>query len=270
MNDLSPAAFTGFTAELPYPPVGILVLRNVDPWFSSVKRYSGISFCHAVSSVAQGQELLVTPESISLCRWCPQALGLKAPDSSFESGIAPRLEGNVAGIYCATPGAFRENVRPDVVLVRASVEVFRKMTGFLGRDSFSADADLRRDATSLGDFFPGKVVGKAVGPVNRILAVFSRSALWRKFVGRVFRGEGVTALYDRIITRWLVNMSVCRNASVIPILRGKGNITRFCTGAIAWGGNDPSLMVAGFPWDTYRKLAPYLEYTGSDEDKKSG
>ena len=265
----------GGTIHLDIAPVGARFLAEGEAEPQDVMRYTGISYCAAVSAASSGKELFVAPGSITLCQWSPVALGLKAAENAFEKSIAPRAEAPVAGVYLAPIPHFLGGLEPQVVLVRTRRENFARMIAVLGRDSFLDARNMRRDATSLGGFFEEGAdsnrrvqPGRAVGPVNRLLGSLNRAGIWRKFIALIFKSTLITRIYDRIITRWLVNMSVCRNSTVIPFLEGRANISHFCTGAVAWGGNDPSLMTAGFPWEIWQKLAPHLEYAERKLDKK--
>ena len=257
----------GGTIHLDIAPVGARFLADGEAEPKDVMRYTGISYCAAVSAASSGRELLVAPGSITLCQWSPVALGLKAAENPFEKSIAPHAEPPAAGVYLAPIPHFLGGLEPQVVLVRTRRENFARMIAVLGQDSFLDARNMRRDATSLGGFLeegagPDRRVqpGRAVGPVNRLLGSLNRAGIWREFIALIFKSTLVTRIYDRIITRWLVNMSVCRNSTVIPFLEGRANISHFCTGAVAWGGNDPSLMTAGFPWEIWQKLDPHLEY----------
>lgn len=258
---------------LDVPPMGVRFIAGVEPGLDDVERFSGISFCRAIAEASFGRELLVVPGSLSVCQWAPVALGLKRPENEFEGDVSPRMEGPVAGVYLAPVDHYREGLVPHVVIVRTGMVNFREIISALGGASFLDPDAHGRDATSLGDFTSGRASGRAVGPVNRLLSFLNRAGAWRRFTALIFKSTRVTRIYNRLITRWLVNMSMCRNSTVIPFREGKANISHFCTGGIAWGGNDPSNMTSGFPWEIYQKIAPLLRYpltAQSHEDGEAG
>jgi len=261
------------SVTLDVPPTGVRFIAGDEPGLDDVERFSGISFCRAVAEASSGRELLVVPGSLTVCQWAPVALGLKRPENDFEREVAPRMEGPVAGVYLAPVDNFREGLVPHVVIVRTGMDNFRAIISALGGASFLDPDAHGRDATSLGDFTSGRASGRAVGPVNRLLSFLNRAGAWRRFTALIFTSTRVTRLYNRLITRWLVNMSMCRNSTVIPFREGKANVSHFCTGGIAWGGNDPSNMTSGFPWEIYLKIALLLRHqpiAPSREDGETG
>jgi hypothetical protein len=89
--------------------------------------------------------------------------------------------------------------------------------------------------------------------------------LWQKTTTFLFRSTIVTRLFDRFITKFMANMSVCRNSTLIPIQTGRANISFFCTGGIAWGKNFPDFLTSGFPYEIFRRIEPHLCYPGGRE-----
>jgi len=71
--------------------------------------------------------------------------------------------------------------------------------------------------------------------------------LWEIFTRIAFRSTFVTKIFDKFITKYMANMSMCRNSSVMPFQTKKANISYFCTGGVAWGKNDSRHMTSGFP-----------------------
>jgi hypothetical protein len=105
------------TIILELPLVGIKILRDSAIGFKGVEVYHGVSYCDAVRLATFGEELLVKPGSIEVCKWAPAVLGLKIPENSFERSLLPRLD-SVAGLFIAPLSRFPEGAPPDVAIVR--------------------------------------------------------------------------------------------------------------------------------------------------------
>jgi uncharacterized protein (DUF169 family) len=71
---------------------------------------------------------------------------------------------------------------------------------------------------------------------------------------------------ERIIKNTMGDMSVCRNSTVIPYLENAANVSFFCTGGIAWGGNEPSHLTSGIPCELFDKIYERLEFPGSTRE----
>ena len=89
---------------------------------------------------------------------------------------------------------------------------------------------------------------------NRALASLNRSENWCNFTKWVFDRQWTTCIFDMLLDKYLANMSIRRNSTVIPRLTGKANVSYFCTGGIAWGLNKPNHMTCGMPFSLYEKL----------------
>jgi hypothetical protein len=90
--------------------------------------------------------------------------------------------------------------------------------------------------------------------VNRILAILQKQEWFRKLIASIFRSEVVSDLFDRIISRTMADMSICRNSTVIPLKTGRANISFFCSGGIAWGMNRHEHMTSGWPYPIFKEL----------------
>ncbi len=251
---------------LELPPVGVKVLdRTTIGGFADIDLFSGVSYCQAVFGATFGMELLLRPGSLKVCKWVPVVLGFKNPENGFERTISPHLDEGTAGVYIAPLHMFRKGVTPDVAIIRTKPDHYRSMIDILGWDRFIDFTLLRQDRTALHTFRTAPPTGMsafAIRYFNGLLGVLNRFTLWHSFTALLFRSGPVTALFDRFITRYMANMSMCRNSTVIPFLERRANISYFCTGGIAWGKNDSRNMTAGFPYDLFLRLAPHLDYPG--------
>jgi uncharacterized protein (DUF169 family) len=248
--------------KLDVPPVGVKILESLDG-FEDVEVFRGVSYCEAVRRVTRSGEVLVTPESIDVCKWAPVVLGLKRPESSFEKGIWPRMDRPVAGYYIAPLAGFRWGVQPDVVILRGSPEQLREITGAIGEQALVSRyrGEIGKTALGVGESRWSLKV-KITHTVNRILAWLRRWKSWDRLTRFAFRSERLSSAMERLIRNNMGDMSICRNSTVIPYLEDGANISFFCTGGIAWGANQPSHLTAGFPFEMYERVCARLGFPG--------
>lgn len=257
--------------KLELPPVGIKILPDIMVGFDEVAVFQGVSYCEAIFRATFGQALLVKPDSIKVCQWVPIVLGFKSAANTFEHTIQPHLPRGTAGIYLAPLHLFRKDLKPDVVILRTRPENFRAMIDLLGWESFIDPSPYRQDVTALHTFQerpPRGFSAWAIRNVNAWLSSWNRFAAWQRFTSLIFRSTLVTRLFDRFITVFMANMSMCRNSLVIPFQAEKINISYFCTGGIAWGKNLAENMTAGCPWRLFQRLLPQLDYPGRAPNDK--
>lgn len=253
---------------LEIPPVGVQIIPAGDTSRAHIERFQGVSYCQAVLEATFGRELIVEARSIAVCQWAPVVLGLKEAANEFERSIEKHLAAGAGSLYLAPIDRFTGKDPPDVVIVRARLEQFRKIAGILGDDAFVSYRDFSRDETALDVVAGGWKKGFslwAIRSVNSALSCLNHISVWEKFTIFLFRSTTATRLLDRAITAFMANMSMCRNSTVIPLMTGKANISFFCTGGIAWGKNLPDFMTGGFPYDIYRRLDHVITSPGRAE-----
>lgn len=252
--------------KLELPPVGIKLLdkKNAGP-YEGKEKFSGVSYCEAVFESTFGKELVVRSESVKVCKWVPVVLGFKKAQNDFERSIEPHLEASTPGVYIAPLHLFRKDDTPDVVIVRTKPEHYRFIIEILGWESFIDYAKLKQDKTALHTFNmkpPEGFSALTIKYFNGALDALNRFDLWNSFTAFLFKSGFVTSLFDKFITRYMANMSMCRNSFVIPFQQNLANISYFCTGGVAWGKNDSRNMTSGFPYHLFRKLDAHLDYPG--------
>ena len=244
-------------------PVGVKVLRSLDG-FQGLEVFRGASYCEALEHATSGNEVLVTLESIDVCKWSPIVLGLKEPESPFEKGLGPRVDEPVAGYYLAPMSSFREGLAPDTVIVRGRPEQLREITDSLGEASLIRRYSGERGKTALGVRERGwSLRVKFTHRLNRLLARLGKLKSWDRFTRVAFRSEKVSSAFEMLLKRTVADMSVCRNSTVIPYFEDAANISFFCTGAVTWGGNNPANMTSGLPGELYDRVRERLEFPGS-------
>jgi uncharacterized protein (DUF169 family) len=228
-------------------PVGVSVFRSAAA-HSDVPVYHGVSYCDAVRRAGEGERLRVLPASIEVCGWAPVVLGLSAPANRFEQGLAPRLPYPIAGLLVAPLDRFPGE--PEVVVVRARLEVLRQMVQVLGPGALWEGHEGRLDRSANPALTGEQPTWRQglVATVNSALAALARYRRWQVFTRWLFRSSLVTVGFDALISRALADMSICRNSTVIPLLTGRVNASFFCTGGVTWGRNDPGHLTSGWPW----------------------
>lgn len=245
------------------PPVGVKVLRSLDG-FEAVGKYRGVSYCDAVRRATLGEELVVTPGSIEVCRWSPVVLGLKVPGGDFESGLEPRLEHPVAGIYLARLDRFADGVEaaggsgksfePDVVIARGRPAMLGRLASEMGEGALQSAYRGRIGWSALGMDDGGlgwRVM--LVHALNYPLSLAVRLEFVDRLIRKYFRRESVSRAFEKAAKNTVADMSVCRNSTVVPHLEESGNISFFCTGGVTWGGNSPGNMTSGFPYRLFNQ-----------------
>ena len=246
---------------LELPVLGVKVLEQTVEGCEA-PRYSGVSWCDAVRRATFGEELLVTPGSIDICKWSPVVLGLKVPETTFEKSLELRLEGPTAGVYVAPLWRFDQET-PDVLIVRGRQGQLRDLASRLGPGALTEKFKGRIgwSALGVGQRGPsGRVMLSRAS--NRALAYMRRSRNFDKAVKVAFKNDRVNYVFERMAKNAVADMSVCRNSVVVPLIEDAGNISFFCTGGVSWGGNSPSHMTSGFPGRMLDAILAEVEFPG--------
>ena len=233
-------------------PVGVRRLAGPDD-AAEVARFVGISYCDAVRQAGEGKMLRVVPGSIGVCHWAPVVLGHKEPGDGFEAGLEPRLEAPAEGLLLAPLDQFPGE--PEVVIVRTGREQLVKLMAALQPGDLWQGHEGELDLSALPALREGqhRLRQGLVTGVNRLLAWLARFRWWRRLTHRLFRSRTLTRAFEAVISRLLVDMSVCRNSTVVPMLSGQVNASFFCTGGITWGLNRAEQMTSGWPWALFEK-----------------
>jgi hypothetical protein len=241
------------------PPVGVRRLRHADD-AAEVPVYRGVSYCDAVrragTAGSEGGALRVLPGSIKVCRWAPIVLGLKRPEDAFERRLAPRLPYQPAGLLLGPLDGFPGE--PEVAILRADPEHLRPRLATAGPTGLWQGHAGKIDCSAL-PVLAGAARGARpmlIGAVNRLLAALAPSATWQALTRRLFRSRAVTTSFEALISRVLVDMSICRNSTVIPLLSGQANASFFCTGGVTWGLNPATYLTSGWPYAIYQSSQP--------------
>jgi len=252
------------TAKLTVPPVGVKIYREIPAWIAKQSTSRGVSFCEIIAAATAGSECWVDSSSITTCRWSPVVLGLKESAGDFEQNLSPRLPGGTAGIYLARLDDFHTNITPDVVVLRTTFDILRGLLITLGWEHAAWEvvetkrigkSALRHLKEEQNDWRT-----HLLKAVNRSLTAMDQVPGWSTLTAAVFKSRRITKAFDQIIKRSMADMSICRNSVVTPFITQKVNVSYFCTGAIAWGKNQPLNMAAGWPWPLWRQIRSNLSW----------
>jgi len=237
-------------------PVGVKFYSGDHNAPAGIPTFEGISYCDAVRRVTAGEELVVRAESITSCRWSPVVLGLKQAESGFEKRQEPRLEGTNAVLLAPLSGFEARGLEPDVVILRDEPETLRFLSRMVGENRCVREYAGELDKSALGYLWEDRsdLKVKLTLGVNRLLAILQKQEWFRKLIAAIFRSEIISGFFDRIISRTMADMSICRNSSVIPRKTGMANISFFCSGGIAWGMNRHQHMTSGWPYPVFKEL----------------
>jgi hypothetical protein len=160
-------------------------------------------------------------------------------------------------VYLAPVSRFNEALEPDVVIVRGSPVMLRKLAAQMGEGALQDTYRDRMEWTALGAGERGLSLRvMLVHAVNYTLSLLNRVKLFSDLTRWLFRRKWVTNIFEKMIRNALADMSMCRNSTVIPYVEDAGNISFFCTGGATWGGNSPRNMTSGFP---YHLIKPLLQ-----------
>ncbi len=245
------------TSSLHPAPVGVKFLLSQAEAWDELFPFKGTSYCQAVAQAGSpdGRGLLVRAESIGVCRWSPVVLGLKEPDGGFETRLEPRRD-RTWGVALATlPGFARVGMEPDVVILRGPAGSLKMKLAQLGKVNCAMEFAglMEKSALEVLEGGSGGWRARLIGVVNPALAWLNRVPGWKKTTELIFRSKTVSDLFDRLTATCMADMSVCRNSTVIPSVTGRANLSHFCTGGVAWGGNRPEHMTCGIPYELYAK-----------------
>lgn len=245
------------------PLIGVELLDSLEG-LEDIPRYRGVSYCDAVRLATFGEDLLLEPGCIDVCKWSPVILGLKEPEVPFEINLEPAVGRRLAGVRVAQLARLLEAGEvPDVVIVRGRIADLNRLAGAIGEGALQSKYRGRIAASALGRG-GGGVGPKALlaGVTNRVFGFLRKSKLFDRFSRRLFKSQAATSAFERLIRRAIADMSVCRNSTVIPVLEGAGNISFFCPGGITWGCNPPDFLTGGFPYPMIEKVYGSLDFPG--------
>ena len=222
-------------------PVGVCFLAEGEA--AGMSPCAVVGYCEALRRATGGEELLVRRESIIFCRWSPVVLGLKEAESGFERRQEPRLRETEA-VFLPLAAFEAREMQPDVVIIRGAPQTLNYLTSLVGRKSCAREHAEEVDKSALGYLWYRR-------PDCRIRLT---REWFQSLTATVFRSEAVSDLFDRIISRTMADMSMCRNSTVIPRKSGCANVSFFCSGGILWGGNRYDHMTSGWPYGVCEEL----------------
>ncbi len=271
--------------QLNVTPIGIKFLQEeempVD--FSIVKNPQDISYCSLIRLVRDEEEyskgIIVTKDSIKICKWSRVILGFKKPVKKFEKNIPIILEEPVAGIFLFNINTPKEEHplaqfigNPDIIQMIDTQEIMTSIIDFLGIESFTDEYIDQLQTSALAIFAKGKIDGgldakkleKKVKRIRRFNRIWDSKLILNKVVFNSLtwsmKSNTVCNAFAPFLEKNTALYAVCMNTVVIPYLKQKGNVSFIDTGGIAWMETSHKYMVMGLPNDIYKKIAAHLTF----------
>jgi len=256
-------------------PLGVKFLHNEDfPLdFGPIKTPDVRSFCDSFRLIGEeeySKGILITADNIKSCRWCSAMLGLKKPEHKIESKHSPRIEENIQGIFIYNMSNNIENQllkNPDVVIFVSSRNDMEFIINKLGIENFTTDYLLDLKVSALSLFLENEQVTNRIKrkrkQKTRSLKFFNwlfaskliSNKLMMKLITWLLKHYGVTTVMDPVLNKFMVTASFCRNATAIPYLSQKANVSYLDGGAIGWGEFPHKNMIIGIPGELYKQVA---------------
>jgi len=256
-------------------PFGVKILHNEDfPLdFGPIKTPEIRSFCDSLRLIGKEEYsngILITADKIKSCRWCPAMLGLKKPEHKVESKHSPRIEESVEGIYVYNMNNHIESkilTNPDVVIFISSRDNMEFIINKLGIENFTTDylQDLGVSAFSL--FLENEQVTtrtkrkrkqktRSLKFMNWLFSSkLMSNKIMLKFITWLLKHYGAASVMDPMLGKTMVMLATCRNATVIPYLSQKANVSYLDAGTIGWGEFPRKNMIIGIPGTLYSQVA---------------
>ena len=246
--------------RLPGPPVGVRI-GGADDAGMAAERFTGVSYCEAVTRAGRNGALIVDAASIQSCKWAPPVLGFKERESDFEKGLAPVLP-PTDSLLLAPIDRFPEDAPPDVVIVRGPRAAITALLTEVNESETAAEyaRGPHVDASALAVIRRGATDTAFHRAARRFFSGMRLMPGWKAATAVLFKSDLVTRAFEFVIRRTMADMSVCRNSTVIPRVTGKVNVSYFCAGGVTWGGNDGGEFTSGWPIALYRRIADRIEW----------
>ncbi len=242
--------------EVGYVPAGIKFYKNGES-LPQAELFHGISYCECVhkATTGSGTPYLLKAESIENCHWSPIVLGFRESDCTLDLKVGYNMNNIQALLIAPLPHYTTYGLTPDTVLVRSIPSEIAKLVKGSAREDVAWNLAGKLDSSALEIFDSETDASEKsrVMLVNKTLARLNKYSEWRKFTKWVFSNDATTYVFDLLLDRFLANMSMCRNTTVIPLVTGDINVSYFCTGGVAWGGNRPEHVTCGMPWAIAQK-----------------
>jgi uncharacterized protein (DUF169 family) len=241
-------------------PIGVKFLHGEEMPndYSVVKNPAVRSYCDAIRllrDIKEHKGIIITLDSIKICKRCPTILGLKT-DDKINKKLMVKIGDSIIGVFVFNintptmnhPLSYAIN-NPDVVLIVGTQSCFTDIIDVLGIENFT-DKHINMLETSALSLF-----SKTKNVSNDTKNKRPRNMRNFNFLKRIFPFKLITRNQATIAVS-----SLCLNCSVIPFLSQKGNVSYFCSGGLSWGGYTEKNLVMGLPDVLYKRLEPMLEF----------
>lgn len=234
------------------------------------------SYCDAMRLCWSGsapQGLLVTRDTIAVCKWCPAALGLKAKETGLERKLECTMDDAYEAVYLYSPTAPYNPGRtpamaeePDVAVVVGAADDIRTIVGEMDEGDLAMEYSSKLSVSALSTLVrkpTRRFAARARRAVKRasialLNSLFTTPLLANKIsvalVTQLFKSYAFSRISDPVIATTMAGASACVNTTVIPFLTKKANVSFVDAGTIGWADLKAGHRILGIPMRLYRRV----------------
>ncbi|MHA1244890.1 MAG: DUF169 domain-containing protein [Candidatus Heimdallarchaeota archaeon] len=272
--------------QLERVPTGIKYLNdeNMPKDFDTIKNPKVRSFCDAIQLLREeefNKGIIVTQNTIKVCKWSPVSLGLKEPETGLEKNINPLFDELNHGVFVFNTTITANNhplqkfvAKPDVVTLVANKENSAKVVEAVGLENFTLDFSDQLEFSAISEYTPETTANlskkerrkrarrlRNIKSINWLFASkLISNKLMIKIITWMMKGYPVSLIFDVLTRKFYSGMACCYSVSAIPHITQKGNISFVDTGSIGWGELSNKYLLIGLPYSLYKKLESKLEF----------
>jgi hypothetical protein len=242
------------------------------------------SHCAAMRLCWSGQApggILVSRETISVCKWCAAALGLKPRQNKLEMKLQPTPAELFDAVYLYSPTAADAGhpvpplaADPDVAIVIGTGPDIASLAGTMRQEDLALQCEGDLTASALSTMVPRQPESAAArvrwaakrASIAVLNWLFSTPLVSNKVsiavITQPFKSYAFSRVADSAIRLTMAGASACLNTSVIPLVTGKVNASFVDAGTIAWAGLRSRHRLLGMPMGLYRAMESRLAALG--------
>jgi hypothetical protein len=217
--------------------------------------------------------LLVTRETISVCKWCPAALGLKAVETGLEQKLQCTVDDAFEAVYLYSPTAPNAPVETPALADQSHVAVLlgaaddiQALIKEMDEGDLAWEYSRRLSVSALSTVAQRparRFAARARRTIKRVSiatlnGLFASPFLANKIavglVSPLFKSYAFSRISDPIIATAMAGASACVNTTVIPFVTNKANASFVDVGTIAWAGLKAHHRILGMPMHLYRRI----------------
>jgi hypothetical protein len=234
------------------------------------------SYCAAMRLCWSGQApegVLVSRESISVCKWCAAALGLKPRQNQLEQKLEPAAPTDYDAVYLYSPTAGPAGRElpslarnPDVAIVIGTGPDITSIVGTMRQEDLALQYEGDLTASALSTMVPRQPASAATrvrwaakrASIAVLSWLFSTPLVSNKasiaVLTQPFKSYAFSRVADPVIRLTMAGASACLNSSMIPLVTGKTNTSFICPGGMLWAGLKARHRLLGMPMGMYRTM----------------